>query len=118
MMYGMASRRQRRRAASQRHRVEAAATPRSGADFEVARRVQPLAYTRKQAAEALGVSVATFDRRVIPAITTVATEWGARLIPVSELERYLRERVEQPRTKHAVATSLARSNSAPEEIVA
>lgn len=51
-----------------------------------------LAYTRKQAAEALGVRLATIDRRVVPAITTVDTEWGARLIPIAELERYLAER--------------------------
>jgi hypothetical protein len=51
-----------------------------------------LAYTRRQAAEALGVSLATLDRRVVPVIETVKTEWGARLIPVDELERYLAER--------------------------
>ena len=32
------------------------------------------------------------DRRVVPVIATVATEWGGRLIPVSELERYVAER--------------------------
>ena len=36
-------------------------------------------YTREQAAQALGVSLATLDRRVVPAIATVKTEWGARL---------------------------------------
>jgi hypothetical protein len=54
--------------------------------------VERLAYTRLQAAEALGVSVSTLDRRVVPVISTVETEWGSRLIPVWELERYLRER--------------------------
>jgi hypothetical protein len=38
------------------------------------------------------------DRRVVPAIATVTTEWGRRLIPVSELERYLAERAQKPRT--------------------
>jgi hypothetical protein len=60
-------------------------------------RVERLAYTRKQAAEALGVSLATLDRRV-PAIETVRTEWGSRLIPVDELERYLAERRQEART--------------------
>jgi len=45
------------------------------------------------------VSVATLDRRVVPVIATVETEWGARLIPVAELERYLAERTQQPRRK-------------------
>ena len=69
------------------------------AGVELAERVERLAYTRKQAAEALGVSLATLDRRVVPVIATVATEWGGRLIPVSELERYLAERIEPPRAR-------------------
>ncbi|HEY4346339.1 MAG TPA: recombinase family protein, partial [Gaiellaceae bacterium] len=36
--------------------------------------------------------MATLDRRVVPVIETVKTEWGARLIPVDELNRYLAER--------------------------
>ena len=43
------------------------------------------------------MSLATLDRRVVPAITTIRTEWGARLIPVAELERYLSERTQEPR---------------------
>ena len=46
----------------------------------------------------LGVSLATIDRRVVPAIETVRTEWGSRLIPVDELERYLAERRQEART--------------------
>lgn len=65
---------------------------RSAGAVQLADRVERLAYTRKQAAEALGVSLATLDRRVVPAIATVRTERGARLIPVDELERYLAER--------------------------
>ncbi len=64
----------------------------SARDLHTTARVQRLAYTRRQAAEALGVSLATLDRRVVPAIETVKTEWGARLIPVDELERYLADR--------------------------
>ena len=59
--------------------------------------VKRLAYTRRQAAEALGISVATLDRRVVPVIETVKTEWGTRLIPVDELQRYLDERRQQAR---------------------
>jgi hypothetical protein len=56
-----------------------------------------LAYSRKQAAEALGVSVSTIDRRVVPAVRTVKTPWGQRLIPDAELERFLHEHLELPR---------------------
>jgi hypothetical protein len=56
-----------------------------------------LAYSRRQAAEALGVSVSTIDRRLVPSLSTVKTPWGQRLIPVAELERFLREYVEPPR---------------------
>jgi hypothetical protein len=56
-----------------------------------------LAYSRKQVAEALGVSISTIDRRVVPSVHTVKTPWGQRLIPVAELERFLREHLEPPR---------------------
>ena len=39
-------------------------------------RVERLAYTRQQAAEALGISLATLDRRVVPVIETVETRVG------------------------------------------
>ena len=55
-------------------------------------------YSREQAAQALGISLATLDRRVVPAIATVKTEWGARLIPATEFDRYLAEHTEAPRT--------------------
>lgn len=55
-----------------------------------------LAYSRKQAAEALGVSISTIDRRIVPLLYTVKTPWGQRLIPVAELERLLREHLEPP----------------------
>jgi hypothetical protein len=56
-----------------------------------------LAYSRKQAAGALGVSISTIDRRVVPSLNTVKTPWGQRLIPAAELERFLHEHVEPPR---------------------
>ena len=55
-----------------------------------------LAYSRKQAAEALGVSISTIDRRVVPSLSTVKTPWGQRLIPAAELARFLREHLEPP----------------------
>jgi hypothetical protein len=54
--------------------------------------VERLAYTRAQAAEALGVSRSTFVSRVLPYIDTIEMPWGASLIPVDELERLTSER--------------------------
>jgi len=56
-----------------------------------------LAYSRKQAAEALGVSISTIDRHVVPSVHTVKTPWGQRLIPVAGLESFLQEHLEPPR---------------------
>jgi hypothetical protein len=66
-------------------------------ELHEASRLERLAYRRKQAAAALGVSIATIDRRVVPAIDTVKTLWGQRLIPVDELERFLRQHTESGR---------------------
>jgi hypothetical protein len=96
MLYGMPTRRQRRKAAAKHRHVTTPATRRV-VEVEVAEHVEQLAYTRAQAARAIGVSVATLDRRIVPVIATVETEWGARLIPVAELERYLAARTQQPR---------------------
>jgi hypothetical protein len=54
--------------------------------------VDRLAYTRTQAAEALGVSRSTFNHRVLPLIETVEMPWGTKLVPVDELERLVAER--------------------------
>jgi hypothetical protein len=72
------------------------ARPRPGG-FEPVEKVERLAYTRAQAGEALGISLATLDRRVVPTNATVATEWGGRLIPVAAVERYLAERTQTAR---------------------
>jgi hypothetical protein len=63
-----------------------------------------LAYTRSEAAEALGISRSTLIRRVLPYVETVELASGSRLIPVDELERFVglrrREVVrEQPAAK-------------------
>jgi hypothetical protein len=110
----MPSRRQGRKAAARNRR--AIASPIAG-ELELAERVERLAYTRAQAAEALGISLATFDRRVVPTIVTVVTEWGGRLIPVSELERYLAERTHQPRVSHKARRRAGRGPSVAPELV-
>jgi len=56
-----------------------------------------LTYSRRQAAEVLGVSISTVDRRLVPAIQTVKAPWGQRLIPVSELERLVQDHLETAR---------------------
>jgi Recombinase len=63
--------------------------------------VRRLAYTRRQAAEALGVSISTIDRRVVPAIDTFKLPWGQRLIPADELERFMRNHVAPARSRPA-----------------
>jgi hypothetical protein len=95
----MSRRRQRRRAAKARRHAQPLAIVRE------ATRVERLAYTRTQAAEALGISRSTFNRRVLPYIETVEMPWGACLIPVDELERLLAEG-RRPRS-NAVRPSLS-----------
>jgi hypothetical protein len=86
----------RRRLQSKARKAQRHAPPRDPAAIRVfvrqAERVERLAYTRAQAAEALGVSRSTFDRRVLPYVETVELPSGTRLVPVDELERLLRER--------------------------
>ena len=55
-------------------------------------RIERLAYSIEQAAEALGVSASTVRRSVVPVVETVEVEGGRVLIPVDELERYVAER--------------------------
>jgi hypothetical protein len=111
----VSKRRQRRRREKELRR---AARPAGAADdARLAGPVEPRVYTREQAAQALGVSVATLDRRVVPAIATVKTEWGARLIPVGELERYLAERREQPRMRPRPSARSGRKPTLPSEVV-
>src|SRR4051794_1806957 len=65
-----------------------------------ASRVERLAYTRTQAAQALGLGRSTFNRRVLPLIETVEMPWGTRLIPADELERLIAEQ-RRPAREHA-----------------
>lgn len=114
----MSRRRQRRRDEKERRHASRQVQTRSADPFELAERVERLAYTRKQAAEALGVSLATLDRRVIPAIATVRTEWGTRLIPVEELERFLAERRQDARSVRRKPARRGGRPGLPNEVVA
>ena len=54
-----------------------------------ANKIERLAYTRSQAAQALGIGRSTFTQRVLPYLETIETPWGTKLIPADELERIL-----------------------------
>jgi hypothetical protein len=92
-----AKRKKRRERKLLRHRVEPKRIWAPPGELQEVDEPNRLAYSRKQAAEALGVSISTIDRRVVPAVHTVKTPWGQRLIPVAELERFLHEHLEPPR---------------------
>jgi hypothetical protein len=107
----MSRRRQQRRAEKARRHAQSPATVRE------ATRVERLAYTRTQAAEALGVSRSTFNRRVLPYVATVEMPWGARLIPADELERLVDERRRTPRERKSPPAPPGRPAAVPSEIV-
>ena len=65
--------------------------------------VERLAYTRSQAAQALGISRSTF-RRLLPYIDTIEMPWGGKLIPVDEVERIAVERRKTARPRLEPAT--------------
>jgi hypothetical protein len=94
----MSARRKRRREQKRRqHRTEPKRTWAPPGELQEVEEADRLAYSRKQAAEALGVSISTIDRRLVPSVSTVKTPWGQRLVPVAELERFLHEHLEPPR---------------------
>ena len=79
-----------------------------------ASRVERLAYTRTQAAAALGISRSTFDRRVLPLVETVKMPWGTQLIPVDELKRVIAEQRQAARARaRPLATPGRRPTIAP-----
>jgi hypothetical protein len=86
-------------------------------EFSQTESVSRLAYSRRQAAEALGLSLSTIDRRLVPAIDTVKTPWGQRLIPVEELKRFLKEH-SQPSRPGAPRRGAGRPPSLPDAVVA
>jgi hypothetical protein len=114
----MSAKRRKRREQRRRHQAQ---TPRGLSirvdDLREVDEIERLAYSRRQAAEALGVSISTIDRRVVPTIDTVKTPWGQRLIPVSELERFIRIHIEpgtaRPRPRRAGRPALL-----PDSVVA
>lgn len=88
----MSRRHQRRREKLQRHASPVSVDPVEPRPIiREASRVERLAYTRTQAAEALGISRSTLNR-LLPFVELVELPWGTKLVPVDELERLLRER--------------------------
>jgi hypothetical protein len=91
-----AKRKRRRERKLRQRRSEPKRTWAPSGELQEVEEADRLAYSRKQAAEALGVSISTIDRRLVPSVNTVKTPWGQRLIPVAELQRFLREHLEPP----------------------
>lgn len=113
----MSHRRRRKSERAKRHSLPArpvsdAAVPR----VRQATQVERLAYTRTQAAEALGVSSTTFSRRVLPLLETIDMPWGTRLVPVDELERIVKHR-RRPARGSAPAAPPGRPTTLPDELV-
>jgi hypothetical protein len=116
-VYAVHVSRRRLRRRSEKARRHAAATPAAaGQIVREATRVERLAYTRTQAAEALGVSRSTFNRRVLPLIETVEMPWGTKLVPVDELERLIAEQRRPARTRSQPAKR-GRPRVLPPEII-
>lgn len=119
----MSRRRQQRRADKTRRHLQpthqparpversAVASPR--VVVREASQVERLAYTRSQAAQALGISLSTL-RRLLPYIETIELPWGTSLIPVDELERVATERRRTARPRLAPATRGRRPTVRPE----
>jgi hypothetical protein len=81
--------RRHRRNAKVQHRTPRPAQAGAALIVREATSVERLAYSRAQAAEALGISRSTFDRRVLPLLETVEMPWGTKLIPAEELQRLM-----------------------------
>jgi hypothetical protein len=111
-----AKRKKRRERKLRHHRAKPKRTWASLGELQEVDEPNRLAYSRKQAAEALGVSISTIDRRVVPSMRTVKTPWGQRLIPVAELERFLQEHLEAPRESGQRGTA-GRPPSLPRRVV-
>jgi Recombinase len=111
-------RRQRRKTEKAKRHAPAAASPgsRAATVLRVATEVDQLAYTRTQAAQALGLSRTTFTRRVLPLLETIEMPWGTRLIPVDELERIVKEHRRPARGRTETAPP-GRPTAVPEELV-
>jgi hypothetical protein len=84
---------------------------------QVASSVARLAYTRSQAAAALGISPSTFARRVLPFIETIEMPWGTTLVPVDELERLASERRRPARRRPTARKTTGRRPTVSAELV-
>ena len=112
----MSRRGQRRREKLQRHATAVSGDPVE--PWPIIREVsgvERLAYTRTQAAEALGISRSTLNR-LLPFLEIVELPWGTKLVPVDELERLLRERRRSARRRPKPATP-GRPQALPPELV-
>lgn len=78
--------------------------------------VERLTYTRRQAAEALGISHSTL-KRLLPYIELVELPWGTKLIPVDELERLVAERRRPPREPRRPSRTSGRPAALAPELV-
>jgi hypothetical protein len=110
-------RHRRRNEKQQRHTPPPTEPLRQPALIREAERVERLAYTRSQAAEALGISTSTFNRRLLPLIDTVQMPSGTRLIPVDELERLLAQQRQRPRAQPAPPSPAGRKPGLPTEVI-
>jgi hypothetical protein len=113
----VSSRRARRRSRNIRQHADATPAVPPAEIVREATRVERLAYTRTQAASALGISRSTFDRRVLPLVETIEMPWGTRLIPVDELERVLSERRRAPRRRAKPQARPGRRAAVPADVV-
>jgi hypothetical protein len=81
-------------------------------------RVERLAYTRAQAAAALGISRTTFNRHVLPFVETIEIGSGSRLIPIDELQRYAADRRRPARRAQGSQARSGRPPVVSHEVVA
>jgi hypothetical protein len=75
-----------------------------------------LAYTRTQAAAALGVRPATFARRVMPLIAMIEMPWGTQLVPADELERLVADH-RRPARPPRRPNDIGRPQRLPDDVV-
>ena len=80
-------------------------------------RVERIAYTRRQAAAALGISRTTFNRHVLPFLETIEIGSGTRLIPIDELHRYTNERRKPPTRAEGDRARHGRPSVLPHQLV-
>jgi hypothetical protein len=112
------ARRHRRKTEKTTRHAPSAPKPSSSPAIAVRRaaQVERLAYTRTQAAEALGVSRSTFDRRVLPLLETIDMPSGPQLVPVDELERFVHQR-RRPKRGRSQPAPPGRPTAVPDELV-